>query len=134
MEKKYGEDEDALIVEEIQSFFQEKRTALKAVRMGIAVILAQISAVGLLVTSFRNHALPQAMHWVDILIVFGVILLGTAIYLFVYPLIRIHRLNRKILEFKQRRSKMVNLTNQRRPVDPQWDRCGGGRVEGSRHR
>jgi len=48
---------------------------------------------------------------VDILIVLGVILLGTAIYLFVYPLIRIHRLNRKILEFKQRRSKMVNLTN-----------------------
>ena len=111
MEKKYGEDEDALIVEEIQSFFQEKRTALKAVRMGIAVILAQISAVGFLVTSFRNHALLQAMHWVDILIVLGVILLGTAIYLFVYPLIRIHRLNRKILEFKQRRSKMVNLTN-----------------------
>lgn len=126
MEKKYGEDEDALIVEEIQSFFQEKRTALKAVRMGIAVILVLISAVGFLVTSFRNHALLQAMHWVDILIVLGVILLGTASYLFVYPLIRIHRLNQKILEFKQRRSKMVNLTNQRRPVDREWDRCGGG--------
>jgi membrane protein YdbS with pleckstrin-like domain len=110
MEKKYREDEDALIVEEIQSFLQEKRTALKAIRMGIAVILVQISAVGFLATAFRNHAYMQAMHWVDILVVLGVILLGTAIYLFVYPLIRIHRLNHKILEFKQRRSKHASPT------------------------
>ena len=111
MKKNYREDEDALIVEEIQSFLQEKRTALKAIRMGIAVILVQISAVGFLVTAFRHHAYMQAMHWVDILVVLGVILLGTAIYLFVYPLIRIHRLNHKILEFKQRRSKMDKHTN-----------------------
>ena len=108
MNKDYREDEDALIVEEIQSFLQEKRTALKAIRMGIAVILAQISAVGFLVTAFRNHALIQAMHWMDILVVLGAILLGTTTYLVVYPLIRIHRLNRKILKFKQKHSKMVN--------------------------
>lgn len=112
MKRNYREDEDALMVEEIQSFLQEKRTALKAIRMGIAVILAQISAVGFLVTAFRHHAIIQAMRWVDILVVLAVILLGTAIYLFVYPFIRIHRLNRKILEFKQRRSKMVDPTNQ----------------------
>jgi len=111
MKKNYRDDEDALIVEEIQSFLQEKRTALKAIRMGIAVILVQISAVGFLVTAFRHHAIIQAMRWVDILVVLAVILLGTAIYLFVYPLIRIHRLNHKILEFKQRRSKMVKHTN-----------------------
>lgn len=110
MEKNCREDEDTLIVEEIQSFLQEKRTALKSIRMGIAVILVQISAVGFLVTAFRNHAFIQAMYRMDILVVLGAILLGTAIYLFVYPLIRIHRLNRKILEFKQKRSKMVNLT------------------------
>jgi membrane protein YdbS with pleckstrin-like domain len=112
MNKNYKEVEDDLIVEEIQSFLQEKRTALKAIRMGITVILLQISAVGFLVTAFRHHAFIQALHWVDVLAVLGVILLGTAIYLFVYPLIRIHRLNRKILEFKQRRSKMVDLANQ----------------------
>ena len=108
MKKNYSEDEDALIVEEIQSFLQEKRTALKAIRMGIAVILAQLSAVGFLVTAFRHHAVVQAMHWVDILVMLGVILLGTAIYLLAYPLIRIRRLNRKILEFKQRHGKMVH--------------------------
>ena len=112
MKRNYREDEDTLIVEEIQSFLQEKRTALKAIRIGIAVILVEISAVGFLATVFRNHALIQAMHWVDILVVLAVIFLGTAIYLFVYPLIRIHRLNHKILEFKQRRSNMVSLTNQ----------------------
>ena len=112
MKRNYREDEDTLMVEEIQSFLQEKRTALKAIRIGIAVILVEISAVGFLATVFRNHALIQAMHWVDILVVLAVIFLGTAIYLFVYPLIRIHRLNHKILEFKQRRSTMISLTNQ----------------------
>lgn len=110
MNRNYREAEDALIVEEIQSFLQEKRTALKAIRMGIAVILAQISAVGFLVTAFRNHALIQSMHWMDILVVLGVILLGTTTYLVVYPLIRIHRLNRKILKFKQKHSQMVKST------------------------
>jgi membrane protein YdbS with pleckstrin-like domain len=111
MEKKYSEDEDALIVEEIQSFLQEKRTALKAIRMGIGVILVQLSAVGFLLTAFRHHAIVQVMHWVDILVVLGVILLATAIYLFGYPLVHIHRLNRKILEFEKRHDKMVHLTD-----------------------
>jgi membrane protein YdbS with pleckstrin-like domain len=112
VKRNYREDEDTLIIEEIQSFLQEKRTALKAIRIGIAVILVEISAVGFLATVFRNHALIQAMHWVDILVVLAVIFLGTAIYLFVYPPIRIYRLHHKILEFKQRRSNMVSLTNQ----------------------
>ena len=111
MNKNYREDENALIVEEIQFFLQEKRTALKAIRLGIAVILAQISAVGFLVTAFRNHAFVQAMYRADILVVLGAIFMGTAIYLFVYPLIRIHRLNRKILKLKQKHSKMLNFTN-----------------------
>jgi hypothetical protein len=112
VKRNYSEDEDALMVEEIQFFLQEKRTSLKAIRMGIAVILAQISAVGFLVTAFRHHAIIQAMRWVDILVVLAVILLGTAIYLIVYPLIRIQRLNRKILEFRQKRSNMASFTNQ----------------------
>lgn len=111
MNKNYREDENALIIEEIQSSLQEKRTALKAIRLGIAVILAQISAVGFLVTAFRNHAFVQVMHRTDILVVLGAIFMGTAIYLFVYPLIRIHRLNRRILEFKQKHSNLVNFTN-----------------------
>jgi hypothetical protein len=51
------------------------------------------------------------MHRTDILVALGAIFMGTAFYLFAYPLIRIHRLNRNILEFKQKHSKMVNLTN-----------------------
>jgi hypothetical protein len=111
MNRNYRDDENTLIVEEIQAFLQEKRTALKAIRLGIAVILAQISAVGFLVTAFRNHAFVQVMYRTDIVVVLCAIFMGTTIYLFVYPLIRIYRLNRKILEFKQKRSKMVNLTN-----------------------
>ncbi|MGE5259215.1 MAG: hypothetical protein ACM3KE_21265 [Hyphomicrobiales bacterium] len=108
MNSNYSENEDVLIIEELQCFLQEKRTALKAIRMGIAIILAQASAVGFLVTTFRNHALIQALRWIDILVVLGVILAATAIYLVVGPLIRIRRINRKISQFKQKRTQSVN--------------------------
>jgi uncharacterized membrane-anchored protein len=51
MNKKYSEDEDALIVGEIQSFLQEKRTALKTIRIGTAVIVAVISLIGFLIAT-----------------------------------------------------------------------------------
>jgi hypothetical protein len=111
MNRKFTEDVDTLIVEEIQSFLQEKRTDLKIIRIGIAVILAQISAAGYMAAAYRHNAFIQAMNWMDILVVLGVILPGTATYLVVGPLIRIHRLNRKIEEFKRRRGKTANLSN-----------------------
>ena len=104
MNNKYSEDEDALIVEEMQSFLQEKRTALKTIRIGIAVIVAQISLIGFLFSAFRSHAIVQARDWMGILTALGVVLLGAVIYLFIIPLIRIRRMNRKILKFKRRHS------------------------------
>jgi len=109
MNKKYSEDEDALIVGEIQSFLQEKRTALKTIRIGIAVIVAIISLIGFLIVTFRSHAIIQARDWMGILAALGVILLGVVIYLFITPLIRIRRMDQKISKFKRRRSEMTNL-------------------------
>jgi hypothetical protein len=127
MNRKFRENEDTLVVEEIQSFLQEKRTDLKIIRIGIAVVLAQISAVGLLVRAFRNHAFIQAMNWMDILVSLGAILLGTAIYLFVGPLIRIHRVNRKIVEFRRIHNKMVDLTSYRKSAAGDHEACIDGK-------
>lgn len=109
MNIKYSDDEDALIVGEIQSFLQEKRTALKTIRIGIAVIVAIISLIGFLIVTFRSHAIIQARDWMGILAALGVILLGGVIYLFIIPLIRIRRMDQKILKFKRRRSAITNL-------------------------
>jgi signal transduction histidine kinase len=95
MNQKCSEDESGLIVEEIQSVLQGKRTALKALLIGVAVLLAQISVGGYLAAAFRHHAFIQAMNWMDILAALGMILLGAAIYLVVGLLIRIHCLNRR---------------------------------------
>ena len=111
MNKKYSEDEDALIVGEIQSFLQEKRTALRTIRIGIAVIVAQISLIGFLIATVWPHAIIQARGWMGILAALGVILLGVVIYFFIIPLIRIRRMDQKISKFKRRRSEMVNLIN-----------------------
>lgn len=109
MNIKYSDDEDALIVGEIQSFLQEKRTALKTIRIGIAVIVAIISLIGFLIVTFRSHAIIQARDWMGILAALGVLLLGVVIYLFIIPLIRIRRMDQKILKFKRRRSEITNL-------------------------
>lgn len=113
MNRKYNEDEDALLVEQIQSALQEKRTALKAIRMGISVVLVFISAIAFLVTAFGRRAFFQVMPYENIFVVLAVISVCIAIFLVVYPLIRIHRLNRKILKSKQKRNKMLKLTNPR---------------------
>jgi membrane protein YdbS with pleckstrin-like domain len=112
MNKKYSEDEDALIVGEIQSFLQEKRTALKTIRIGTAVIVAVISLIGYLIATFRSHAIIQARDWMGILAALSVILLGVVIYLFIIPPIRIRRIDHKILKLKRKRSEIVNLINQ----------------------
>jgi hypothetical protein len=97
------DDEDALIVEEIQSLHQEKRTALKVIRIGIAVVLAQIAAAGYIFSAFRHHAFFQAKGGMDILAALGVALLGIAITLVFGALLHIRRLDRKIATFNRRR-------------------------------
>ena len=111
MNRKYSEDEDTLIVAEIQSSLQEKRTALKTIRIGIAVIVAQISLIGFLMATFSSHSIIQTRYWMGTLAALGVILLGVVIYLFIIPLIRIGRMDQRILKFKRKRSKMTNVIN-----------------------
>jgi hypothetical protein len=111
MKEKFGEDEDALLIEELQSLLQEKRTALKVIRIGIALFMAQIGATGYLLTAFGRHTFAQAVYSMDFLAVLGMIILAVAIYLVVGPIFRIRRLDQEIMKIKRRHRAMAKTTN-----------------------
>ncbi len=102
MKAKHNEYEDSLIVGEIQTFLQEKRTALKSVRTGIAMVVGQGSLLGLMVVFFQSHA-DMANHWVVPLLAVNLLFFFVSAYCIVYPLMRIHRLDQKISRFEQER-------------------------------
>jgi len=101
MEKKYSDDESNLMVEEILFFLQEKRTALRMVRIGISAVIAQISILGFLIAASKYYEWMQVMHlWIPFTLL-NLLVLGTAAYLIFGSLIRIHKLDRRILRYKE---------------------------------
>lgn len=100
MKKKHAEDEEALIVEEILSFHQEKRNALKTIRIGIAMVAAQLSLLSVLMTTTAYPAYIQSRHWVIPFVALNALFFGLTLATIVVPLIRIRRLDQNIMKFK----------------------------------
>jgi len=109
MEKKYNEDLDNLIVEEILVLLQEKRTALRMVRIGISAVIALISILGLLIATSRYYKWMEVMHlWIPFVLLYLVVL-GIAGYFIFGSLIHIHRLDRQILRYKKSHGRIANF-------------------------
>jgi len=109
MEKKYNEDLDNLIVEEILVFLQEKRTALRMVRIGISAVIALISILGLLIATSRYYKWMEVMHlWIPFVLL-NLVVLGIAGYFIFGSLIHIHRLDRQILKYKKSHGRIANF-------------------------
>jgi hypothetical protein len=109
MEKKYSVDESNLIVEEILVFLQEKRTALRIIRIGISAVIAQISILGFLIATSKYYEWMQVMHlWIPFALL-NLIVLGIAGYLIFGSLIRIHQLDRQILRYRESHGAIANF-------------------------
>ena len=109
MEKKYDEDLDNLIVEEILVLLQEKRTALRMVRIGISAVIALISILGLLIATSRYYKWMEVMHlWIPFVLL-NLVVLGIAGYFIFGSLIHIHRLDRQILRYKKSHGRIANF-------------------------
>jgi hypothetical protein len=102
MKRKYNENDDSIIVAEIQTLHHEKRTALKFVRTGIAMITIQVSLLGLMAIPLSSHA-DSVQYRIVPLSAVNLIFFLLSAYCVVYPLIHIHCLDQKISKFKQSR-------------------------------
>ena len=111
MEKDYCKnlDVDNIIVEEILVLLQEKRTALRMVRIGIAAIIAQITILGFLIATSKYYEWMQVMHlWIPFALL-NLIVLGLAGYFIFGSLIHIHRLDQQIIRFKKSHGRIADF-------------------------
>ena len=111
MEEKYNKnvDVDNLIVEEILVLLQEKRTALRMVRIGIAAIIAQITILGFLIATSKYYEWMEVMHlWIPFVLL-NLVVLGIAGYFIFGSLIYIRRLDRQVHRYKKSHSVIANF-------------------------
>jgi uncharacterized membrane protein len=107
MQEKYNDEESNLIVEEILYFLQEKRTALRMIRIGISAIIAQISVLGFLIATSKYYEWMEVMHlWIPFALL-NLIVLGIAVYFIFGSLVRIHQLDRQILRYHEKYGTIV---------------------------
>ncbi len=102
MKREPNNDEETLKVEEILTFHQEKRTALKSVRMGIAMVVVQASLFALMEVPLVLQS-SMASHRLFLLLAVNLLFFLLSLGCIVFALIRIHRLDRKISTFEQGR-------------------------------
>ena len=97
MSDKYRVDEDNLILDELLTFHQEKRTVLAMIRMGIGTLIAQLSILGFLIATSRYYQWMEVVHLVIPFILLNLIVFGIASYLIFPSILKIHQLDRLIL-------------------------------------
>ena len=100
---------DALILNEVQLLLSEKRTALSALRTGIAIFAFPLSVLSVLIATSRAYEIRQVLYWLLPLLLLNVALTALAVYLIVHAIRRIRHYDALILEFKRQHSRLARL-------------------------
>src|SRR5438552_10753799 len=103
MEKKHVENA-GLIMNEVQMILAEKRTALSAMRTGIAVFALPLSVLSILVATSRYYNVLSVLHLLVPLLVLCAALVGLGGYLIVHSVRRLHHYDRLIRDLKRKYS------------------------------
>src|SRR5438034_4678743 len=103
-EKDESSQLDSLILGEIQVLLSEKRTALSAMRTGIAVFALPLSVLSVLIATSRFYDVLGVMHWLVPLLVLNAALVFLGSYLIVHSLRHVHDYDRRIQELKSKHS------------------------------
>jgi len=107
--EKSVETSSTLIINEVQMILAEKRTALSAMRTGIAVFALPLSVLSILVATSRYYDFLQVMHLLVPLFVLCAALVLLGGYLIVHALRRIHHYDRLIHQLKLKYSAIAEF-------------------------
>ena len=100
---------DLIILNEVQLLLSEKRTALSALRTGIAIFAFPLSVFSVLITTSRSYQWREVMHWLVPLLVITLGLTALAVYLIAHSFRRLHHYDRIINELKRKHSKLAEF-------------------------
>jgi len=106
---KITEASQSLIINEVQLVLSEKRTALSAMRTGIAVFILPLSVLSVLVATSRYYETTQVMHFLMPLLLLCAVLVLLGCYLILHAIVRIHRHDRLIKKIKQQSGSLSEL-------------------------
>jgi len=87
----------------------EKRTALAALRTGIAVIVLPLSILSVLVATSKFYEITQVMHLLAPLLGICTILILLGFFLIIHSILRIHRHDRLVRKIKQKHSAIAEF-------------------------
>ena len=100
---------DLMILNEVQLLLSEKRTALSALRTGIAIFAFPLSVLSVLITTSRSYEWREVMHWLVPLLFITLGLTALAVYLIAHSFRRLHHYDRLIAELKRKHSRLAEL-------------------------
>jgi uncharacterized membrane protein YidH (DUF202 family) len=95
---------DKLVFDEIQLILAEKRTALSALRTGIAIFALPLSVLSVLIATSKYYDVLNVLHFLVPLLVLNLALIVLGAYLVLHAMLRIRRYDRHIQELKRQHS------------------------------
>jgi len=107
--KESVEPNSTLIVNEVQMILAEKRTALSAMRTGIAVFALPLSVLSILVATSRYYDVLQVKHLLLPLLGLCAALVLLGGYLVIHSIRRIHHYDRLIRQLKLKYSAIAEF-------------------------
>src|SRR5437660_12779571 len=95
---------DGTIFGEIQLILAEKRTALSALRTGIAIFALPLSVLSVLVATSKYYDPARVLQFLLPLLALNVALVALGCYLVIHSILRIRHYDRLIKELKRQHS------------------------------
>jgi hypothetical protein len=102
---------DAVILGEAQLILSEKRTAMSALRTGIAVFALPLSVLSVLIATSRLYDVLNVLHLLVPLAILNLALIVLAAYLILHSIQRIRHYDRLINDLKRKHSRLAELVD-----------------------
>jgi hypothetical protein len=100
---------DSAVFNEVQLLLAEKRTALSAMRTGIAVFVFPLSVLSVLIATSKSYELHEVMLWLVPLLLLNLGLVALGVYLITRAVLHIRHYDRLIDKLKSKHSRLAEL-------------------------
>jgi hypothetical protein len=98
---------ETLTFNEVQLLLAEKRTALSALRTGIAIFAFPLSVLSVLIATSKSYEIHEVLYWLVPLLIlnFGLVVLG--VYLITRAMRHIRHYDHLIAELKRKNGRLA---------------------------
>lgn len=106
---KFAVEDDAMVLNTMQLLLAEKRTALSALRTGIAIFAFPLSVLSVLIATSRSYEATRVLHWLVPLLAINLGLCVLAVYLVLRSIRKIRHYDQVIREFQSKHRVLAAL-------------------------